>query len=124
MGKMIRLFEIMQQKEYINLDIVFKWLDNIDCKYLCVYHDKDNPNNLHYHIMVKLGGARDIDDISKQCNIEKQYINFGKNYNNMLAYCFHLTPDSQKDGKYLYNESAVIKSKDIDIQNIFDNVSF
>lgn len=121
MGKSIRLFEIMQEKSHINLDKVFKWLDNVDCKYLCVFHDKDKQDFLHYHIMVKLNGARDIDDIAKQCDIAKQYINFGKSFNNMLAYSFHLTPDSQKDGKYVYDKSAVIKSKDIDVDEIFTN---
>lgn len=118
----VRLFEIMQQKDKINLDIVFKWLDSIDSKYLCVLHDKDNDKNIHYHIMCSLEGARSFDDIARQCNIDKQYIERGKsNFNNMCAYAFHLTPDSQKDGKYLYDSSAVIKSKDIDIDKIFSD---
>ena len=77
MDKRIRLFEIMQQVDKIDLDIVFKWLDNIDCKYLCVLHDKDvkddgTPKPSHYHIMVNSVNARTIKDISKNCDIAPQ----------------------------------------------------
>lgn len=122
MDKRIRLFEIVQQVDKIDLDLVFSWLDKIDCKYLCVLHDKDNDKNIHYHIMVNSANARSISDISKNCDVCPQYIERGKsNFNNMCAYAFHLTDNCEKDGKFIYDHTAVVKSRDIDIDKIFND---
>lgn len=117
-----RLFEIMQQTDKIDLSVVFNWLDKVDCKYLCVLHDKDNKNNIHYHIMINFADAHTIDDVSKQCDVAPQYIERGKtNFNNMCGYAFHLTDNCASDGKYIYDRSAVIKSRDVDIDKVFND---
>jgi len=117
-----RMFEIMQYFEHFNnehLENVFKWLDKIDCDYLAVKHDKDEKAP-HFHIYVRLVNARSFDDIAKQIEIKKQYIQkIEKGWSNALAYAFHLSESAKNDGKYKYDESAVIRSKGVDVSAIF-----
>lgn len=118
-----RQFEIMQQFEHFNteaLDNIFRWLDKLDSQYLAVKHDKDEKAE-HFHIFVKLDNARTFDDIARQCGIQKNYLQkIEKGWRNALAYAFHLT-DNSKDGKYRYNDTAVIRSKGVDVAAIFKN---
>lgn len=117
-----RMFEIMQYYEHFNneqLDNVFYWLEKVNCKYLAVKHDKDEKES-HFHIYVQLEDARAFDDIARQCKIKKQYIQkIEKGFDNALAYAFHLSESAKNDGKYLYDESAVIRSKGVDVSAIF-----
>lgn len=115
----IRLFEIMQDEDKIDLANCFAWLDNIACKYLCVLHDKDKTRP-HYHIFVKMEGARSFDDIAKQCGVPMQYIERGKNFDNMLGYAFHLTKSAKESEKYLYDKSAIVRFRDIIVDDIFE----
>lgn len=102
------------------LESVFCWLDKLDCKYLCVKHDKDTKAE-HFHLYVKMVNARTFDDIARQCNVKKQYLQkIEKNWDSALAYAFHLTDSAKDDGKYRYDESAVIRSKDVDVSAIFE----
>jgi len=121
MGKKLelRMFEIMNECDRLDLNIIKEWLSGIDCKYLIVKHDKDLPRAPHYHIFVKMVNKRLVKDIAKQCNIESQYIERVKNWRNALAYAFHLTDNAKNDGKYEYNSDAIISSRDIDINDIF-----
>lgn len=113
----------MQYFEYFNdeqLDKVFHWLDKVDCEYIAVKHDKDESKAPHFHIFVKLDDARSFDDIARQCDIKKQYVQkIEKGWRNALAYAFHLTESAKNDGKYKYNETAVIRTKQVDVSAIF-----
>lgn len=119
-----RQIEIMQYYEHFNneqLENVFRWLDNLDCSYLCVQHDRDESRAPHFHLFIKLENARTFEDIASQCNIKKQYVQkIEKGWKNALAYAFHLTDSAKNDGKYRYDESAVIRKKNVDVQAIFD----
>lgn len=121
--KTYRQFELMQYFEHFDtaaLESVFCWLDKLDCKYLCVKHDKDTKAE-HFHLYVKMVNARTFDDIARQCNVKKQYLQkIEKNWDSALAYAFHLTDSAKDDGKYRYDENAVIRSKDVDVSAIFE----
>lgn len=126
----IRQFELMQYEEFWHPDKAIEWLNKINCSYLAVKHDKDvlpNGNNkkLHYHIYVKMNDARTLTDISKQCEIEKQYIQKIRSFKNACAYAFHLTEDAVAEGKYPYTEDVVFSFRDVSIEDIFKiNVSY
>ena len=111
-----RMYEIMNEIDKINIDKIIEWLDNQTCLYLAVRHDKDKTRP-HYHIFVK-GNPRHLSDIAKQCDIESQYINKISSWKNALAYAFHLTENAKE--KFQYDKECIIKSRGIDIQNIFD----
>ena len=121
--KTYRQFELMQYFEYFDtkaLDFVFSWLDELDCKYLAVKHDKDEKAE-HFHLFVKLANARTFDDIARQCKTKKQYLQkIEKSWDSALAYAFHLTDSAKNDGKYKYDESAIIRAKDVDVSAIFE----
>lgn len=119
----IRLFEIVQYKEHWNCDKAIAWLNKIACDYIAVLHDKDlnddgTPKGEHYHIAVKLKDARTIEDISKNCEVEKQYIEFVDRFKDKCAYLFHLTKNARMDHKYEYNGEAVISCKHISYEDI------
>lgn len=122
--KTYRQVEIMQYYEHFSteqLENIFRWLDKLDCSYLAVNHDKDESRAPHFHLFIKLENARTFDDIAKQCGIKKQYVQkIEKGWKNALAYAFHLTDSAKNDGKYRYDESAVIRKKSVDVQAIFD----
>lgn len=115
----------MQYFEHFNneqLDKVFRWLDKVDCEYLAIKHDKDESKAPHFHIFVKLDDARSFEDIARQCDIKKQYVQkIEKGWKNALAYAFHLTDSAKNDGKFKYDETAVIRCKQVDVSAIFDN---
>lgn len=117
------MFEIMQQYAHFDnaqLENIFSWLDKIECSYLAVKHDKDDKAD-HFHLFVQLEGARTLGDIARQCNVEKQYIErIKKRWDNALAYAFHLTDGAKEDGKYQYDETAVIRSKNVHVSAIFE----
>lgn len=115
----MRMFEYMNECQRVNIKKVMKWLDSIDCKYLIVLHDKDEREP-HYHCFVKLVADRDIEDVARQLNTEIQFINYVNKWKNALAYAFHLTENAKNDGKYIYNEEAVVNSKGVDIDAIFE----
>lgn len=116
----LRMFEIMQETDKIDVFSVQKWLMGINCKCLCVLHDKDETRN-HYHIFVKMDNARDIDDISKHCNVSPNFIQKINRWENALAYAFHLMDTDKTDGKYKYDKSACVFSSKVDIDDIFTN---
>lgn len=114
----VRMFEIMNNIELIDLSIIKKWLDKISCDYLCVKHDLDETRP-HYHIFVKMNNAREIDDIAKQCNVEAQFIErIKKSWKNALGYAFHLTDSATE--KHQYNENC-IQFTNVDVREIFHN---
>lgn len=121
--KKYRQFEFMQEFAYFDikaLENVFSWLDELECKYIAVRHDKDEKAE-HFHLFVKLANARTFDDIARQCKTKKQYLQkIEKSWDSALAYAFHLTDSAKNDGKYKYNESAIIRVKDIDVSAIFE----
>lgn len=121
--KTYRQFEFMQEFKYFDtnaLDSVFSWLDNLDCKYLAVKHDKDDKAE-HFHLFVKMTNARSFDDIARQIKTKKQYLNkIEKSWDSALAYAFHLSETAKNDGKFKYDTTAVIRSKDVDVSAIFE----
>ena len=118
----IRLFEIVQYDEFWKPSKALTWLDKISCDYIAVIHDKDyedgKAKGKHYHIAVRLKDARTLDDIAKNCEIQKQYIEIKKNFNDACAYLFHLTSKARVDQKYEYDGSAVISCKHISYEEI------
>jgi len=119
----IRLFEIMQYEEFWKPETAIKWLNKIACDYIAVRHDKDvkedgTPKAKHIHIAVRLKDARTLDDISKNCDIEPQYIEFVDKFKDKCAYLFHLTSNARKDHKYEYDGEAVISCKHISYDDI------
>lgn len=115
----VRMFEIMNECDRLDLNKIKLWLGGLECKYLIVKHDQDAPRKAHYHIFVKMPSKRNIKDIARFCGIETQYIEKVHNWKNALAYAFHLTDNAKNDGKYQYDNNAIISSKDIDINAIF-----
>lgn len=114
------MFEIMNECDKLDINKIKLWLQHTSGLYLGVKHDKDKTRP-HYHIFVKFSGARDIDDISKQCGVEPQYIQSIRNWKNAIAYAFHLTDNAQNDEKYQYNKECVIFSNGVNIDEIFVN---
>lgn len=119
MKNAIRMFEIMNECDRLDLNKIKEWLVGVNCKYLCVKHDKDMPREPHYHIFVKLENARTIKDLSLQLGIESQYIEKIKKWSNALAYAFHLTAGAINDGKYQYDDKSIIFYNGIDVSGIF-----
>lgn len=115
----LRMFEIMNECDRLDLNKIKEWLGGLECKYLIVKHDKDAPRLPHYHIFVKMPSKRKVKDIARFCGVETQYIEKVKNWKNALAYAFHLTDNAKNDGKAEYKSEAIISSKDIDINAIF-----
>lgn len=114
----VRMFEIMNEIERLDVSMIKKWLDKIDCEYLCVKHDLDETRP-HYHIFVKMKNARDINDISKQCNTTPEFIErIKKSWKNALGYAFHLTDSATE--KHQYDNNCVVFSN-VDISEIFKN---
>jgi len=116
----VRLFEIMNDCDKVDIDKVFSWLNGLDCKYLAVKHDMDLPRTPHYHIFVKLQNARTISDIARFTGVKEQYINFVKSWKNALAYAFHRTKKSEDDGKYRYDAKSVVGLLGVDLGEVFD----
>lgn len=119
----IRLFEIVQYDEFWKPDKAIEWLNKVRCDYLAVKHDKDKnddgtPKGIHYHIAVKLKDGRTLDDIAKNCSVEKQYIQFVDRFKDKCAYLFHLTKNARRDNKYEYDNNAVISCKHITYEEI------
>lgn len=114
-----RMFEIMNECDRLDLTTIKEWLSGLDCKYLIVKHDKDLPRAPHYHVFIKLANDRTFKDVAKQCNVQVQYVERVKGWKNALAYAFHLTEGAKDDGKYQYDESAVISSQNVDVSGIF-----
>jgi len=117
----IQMFEIMNECDRLDLNIIKSWLDNITCQYLIVKHDKDLPRAPHYHIYVKLDKdcTRTINDIAKQCHIEPQYVERVHKWKSALAYAFHLTDGAKDDGKFQYDKDAVISYGGVNLNDIF-----
>lgn len=119
MADKIRMFEIEQQAKYLDFDAlshIKKWLDKNDCIYLAVLHDKDENTEPHFHIFVKMVGARSIDDIAKQCNIDENRIQHIKKWKNAIAYAFHRTDTARL--KYQYSADAVEFCKGVSYDDI------
>lgn len=104
------MFEIANNEDVWNPSKAIEWLNGIGCKYMCVYHNKDEASP-HFHLLVQLSGARSVEDISKFCETPQNQIQFKKKWKDALAYLFHLTENARKDGKYIYDKSALIASK-------------
>jgi len=115
----LRMFEIMNDCDKLNIDKIFDWLNGLDCKYLAVKHDKDLPRAPHYHIFVKLTNKRRVNDIAKQCEVKSNYIQKVKSWKNALAYAFHLTDNAKNDGKYQYQRDSIISYQGVEIDEIF-----
>lgn len=118
----IRLFELMNYEEHWNPSKAIEWLNKVNCRYIAVKHDKDEengkPKKTHFHIVVRLKDARTLDDISFNCDIAPQYIDFVDRFEDRCAYVFHLTSNARKDGKHEYDGGAVISSKHITYEDI------
>lgn len=119
----IRLFELVQYDEFWKPNKAIEWLNKIACDYIAVRHDKDvkengEPKPLHYHVVVRLKDARTLDDIAKNCEIQKQYIEIKNKFKEACAYLFHLTSNARKDHKYEYDGEAVISCKHIGYEEI------
>lgn len=119
----IRMFELMNYDEFWKPSKALEWLNKIACDYIAVIHDKDvqkdgSKKNKHYHIVVRLKDARTLDDIAKNCEIEKQYVEIKNKFKDACAYCFHLTSNARNDNKYQYDGSAVIGSKHVSYEEI------
>lgn len=122
----IRLFEIVQFEEFWKPTKALNWLDKIACDFLAVYHDKDKNadgtmKKKHFHIVVRLRDARKLDDIAKNCEVGKQYIEIKNDFKSACAYLFHLTSNAKKDGKYQYDGNVVIGSKHITYEDVYKN---
>lgn len=119
MANKIRMFEIEQQAKYLDFDAlshIKKWLDKNDCIYLAVLHDKDENTEPHFHIFVKMNGARSIDDIARQCSIDENRIQHIKKWKNAIAYAFHRTDTARH--KYQYSADAVEFCKGVSYDDI------
>lgn len=114
-----RMFEIMNECDRLNLDVIKEWLNGLDCAYLIVKHDQDLPRKAHYHVFVKLANERTFKDIAKACDVQTQYIERIKSWKNALAYAFHLTEGAKDDGKHIYDDSAINTAHNVDISAIF-----
>lgn len=114
-----RMFEIMNECDRLDLDVIKSWLNGLDCSYLIVMHDMDAPRVPHYHIFVKLANERTYKDISNACKVKTQFIERIKGWKNALAYAFHLTEGAKDDGKHIYDESAINTAHNVDIKAIF-----
>lgn len=110
----LRLFEIVNEIEKVNIDIIKSWLESLKCDYLAVLHNLDDTRP-HYHIYVRMITAREIEDIAKQCGISSNYIQKVKSWNSALAYAFHLNAPT----KHKYDKSAVVFSN-VDLPAIFE----
>lgn len=113
----LRMIELMQECERVDIDKVKSYLEKINCSALIVKHDKDETR-AHYHVYAKFNNANDIKHYAKGFGVEPQFIERIKSWNNAIAYAFHLTESAKAEKKYLYNEDAIVYSKNVEYNDI------
>lgn len=112
----MKLFEIVQQEEYLNMDIVKDALENKKGikDWLYILHDKDTDSegNLkasHYHIYCRLTNSYDSKYIAQWFNVPEQYVSKIKgNWSDALNYATH----RNRQEKYQYSDEEVVSNFD------------
>ena len=112
----MRLCEIVQQLEYVNMDIVKGALDSKkgirDYAYIIHNKDVDSEGNLkspHIHIALRLNNMYDSKYIAQWFNVGEQYVNKVKGrWSDMLSYLTHKNAPE----KFQYDDSEVVSNFD------------
>lgn len=107
----VKLCEIVQQLEYIDLDFVKNVLDSKDCirDYAYIIHNKDKDTKPHIHIALRFKNAYDTKYISNWFAVPEQYIGRVKGkWKDMLEYLTH----KNAPGKYQYSDDEVVSNFD------------
>lgn len=112
----LKLCEIVQQLEYIDLDFVKKVLDERDSikDYAYIIHDKDKDDEgelkaPHVHIAIRLKDSYDTKYISEWFNVKENYVCKVKGrWADMLKYLIH---ENAKD-KFQYDKEEVVSNFD------------
>ncbi|HBI6976649.1 TPA: hypothetical protein K8M83_002937, partial [Clostridium perfringens] len=112
----MRLCEIVQQLEYVNMDIVKGALDGKKGirDYAYIIHDKDvdsegNLKSPHIHIALRLNNMYDSKYIAQWFNVGEQYVNKVKGrWSDMLSYLTHKNAPE----KFQYDDSEVVSNFD------------
>lgn len=112
----LKLCEIVQQLEYIDLDKVEEVLNGRECirDYAYIIHgkDKDDKGNLkapHIHIALRLKDAYDTKYISQWFGVSENYVSKVKGrWTDMLKYLTH----ENAPGKYQYDKEDVVSNFD------------
>lgn len=110
----LRSCEIMQYKEYMDLEIedIIIILESKKVKdYAFILHDKDDGVKPHYHIAIRFDSPRKSDQIAKWFNIEEQYVGRVKGkWQDILKYLTHENAPT----KYQYPVEEVICNFDLE----------
>jgi len=112
----LRMVEIMQQVEFIDIDKVSQILDSKSSiqDWAYILHDKDVDSNgadkaPHYHIAIRLKDSYDTKYIAEWFDIKENYISRVKGkWADMLSYLTH----RNASGKYQYSSEEVVSNFD------------
>lgn len=113
--KSIRQVEIVQQLNKYDWSVIRDYCNKNDYRCLIVHHEKEGNN--HFHAYIKFDSPVPISNLTKQLNIEEQYLQSIKNWKNALAYAFHLGNTSKEEE---LDESCILWSNRIIIYDIFN----
>lgn len=106
----VRLFELVSDKDKIDIESVKKVLEERDSikDYAYILHDKDNTR-AHYHIAVRLKDSYDTKYIGQWFGVSENFINKVKGrWSDMLKYLIH----ENAPEKFQYSENEVISNFD------------
>lgn len=107
----LKLCEIVQQMEYVDLELIKSVLEEKKCirDYAYIIHNKDKDTKKHIHIAIRFTNSYDTKYISNWFNIPEQYIGKVKGkWSDMLNYLTHRNaPD-----KFQYDDIEVVSNFD------------
>jgi hypothetical protein len=111
----VKIFEIMQQVNYLDLPLVQEVLrKDIIRDYAYILHDKDVKEDgtlkaPHYHIAVRLTEAYELKHIAKWFGLDTQYVSKVKGrWNDLMLYLVHINAPN----KHQYPLECVISNFD------------
>lgn len=104
-----RMCEVMQYKEYINLEIddIILILESKSMvkDYAIILHDKDENTKPHYHIAIRFNNGVEFSNVGKWFGVSEQYVGKVKGrWQDILKYLTHENAPS----KYQYSKDEVI----------------
>ena len=117
----LKMYELVQYAQYIDIDKTIDIIKEYDTITECVVfkHDKEDNDDIHYHIYFKLQTATKVSYISKIFGQPAQYFNrIKKRFERCLEYGTHRNSPS----KVQYDITAVIFEKNISVQKYYDDL--
>lgn len=129
--KSFKTCEIMQQLEYIDMDIVNAGLkDNSIKDYAYIVHDKDTyeaedgsvkPKAPHIHLMLRLNDSRKVSTIANLFGVQSQYVGSIKGkFADAIKYLTHMNAPH----KFQYHDDDVVSNFDFKNERVMGSFDF